>query len=203
MADNGALYAIIGGLAVAVAGGGLYIAHEHGAFDSRTIAAVTAPAAVPVPAPSPAPAQPSTPAPPAADASQVPGQVPGQITGQIQRLIVDARRAITRGDLKAADRALDQAERLEPRSSDVAAARNDLQRAQQQAQRVERGVDLLVERARAAIARRDYAAADRLLDQAESIDARDRDVQQARAELDTAQRKPDRGRDNDTGPGRR
>lgn len=181
MADNGALYAIIGGLAVAVAGAGLYIAHQHGAFDSRTIAAVTAPSTVPVPAPSPAPAQPST-------------QPPAGETPQLQRLVADARRAITRGDYPAADRALDQAESLDSRSPDVTAARRDLQSAQQQAQRIERGVDLLVDRARAAIARHDYAAADRLLDQAESIDARDRDVQQARAELDKARQPPDRDR---------
>ena len=184
MADSAAPYAIIGGLAVVVAGAGLYIAQEHGAFDSRTIAAVTAPSAVPVPAPSPSPTL--TPTTPTAEMSQV------------QRLVADARRAITRGDLAAAGRALDQAEPLDPRSTEVAAVRQDLRHAQQQVQRIERGVDTLVERARAAIARRDYAAADRLLDQAESIDGRDRAVQQARAELDTAQRAPDRN-----GPGRR
>ena len=123
MADSGAPYALIGGLAVVVAGAGLFIAHEHGAFDSRTIAAVTAPSAVPVPAPSPT----LTPTTPTAEMTPV------------QRLVDDARRALTRGDLAAADRALDQAE---------------------------------------------------------SIDSRDRDVQQARAELDAAQRTPERG-DND------
>jgi hypothetical protein len=191
MADNGALYAIIGGLAVAVAGAGLYIAHQHGAFDSRTIAAVTAPSTVPVPAPSPAPA-------PAPAESTAEGT-------QLQRLIADARRAITRGDFAAADRALDQAESVDERSPDVTAARGDLQHARQEAKRVERGVDLLVERARAAITRHDYAAADRLLDQAESLDSRDRDVQQARAELNKAQQAPDRdrGRDDRNGPGRR
>jgi uncharacterized protein HemY len=185
MADSGGLYALVGGLAVALAGAGLYIAQQHGAFDSRTIAAVTAPATVPVPAPLPATV------PPTAD------------TTPLQRLVADARRAITRGDFAAADRALDQAQALDPHSPDVTAARGALKDAQRQAQRVERGVDLLVDRARAAIARGDYPAADKLLDQAESLDARDRDVQQARAALEKAQQAPDRHRDDRNGPGRR
>ena len=60
--------------------------------------------------------------------------------------------------------------------------------AAQQADRDNRRVDGLVAQARSAIAHRDYATADRLLDQAERIDARDRDVQQARAELNAATR---------------
>jgi len=190
MADSGAPYAIIAGLAVAVAGAGLYIAHQHGAFDARTIAAVTAPSAVPVPAPS-------------SSATLTPTPATTAEVNQVQRLIADARRAITRGDFAAAGRALDQADSVDPLSAEVTTARQDLRHAQQQVQRVERGVDTLVDRARAAIARRDYAAADRLLDQAETIDARDRDVQQARAELDNAQHAPERGRDDRNAPGRR
>jgi len=72
----------------------------------------------------------------------------------------------------------------------VIAARRDLRDAQQHAQRQntqqDNRVEGLVAQARAAILRHDYATADRLLDQAEGIDSHDRQVQQARAELDTA-----------------
>jgi hypothetical protein len=122
------------------------------------------------------------PAPPPAVPS---GPTAAQIQ-QLNALVVDARRAITRADFDSADRALDQAERIDPRSSDVIAARRDLRDAQQHAQRQDNRVDGLVAQARSAIAYHDYATADRLLDQAESIDPRDRQVQQARAELNTA-----------------
>ena len=110
-----------------------------------------------------------------------------------QQLVVDARRAITRGDYGAADRALDQAERLNPQSAEVIAARRDLREAQQRAGRNDRlRLDELVTQARAAIGRHDYAGADRLLDQAEQIDGRDNSIKQARAELATARLHTDR-----------
>ena len=110
-----------------------------------------------------------------------------------QQLVSDARRAITRGDYAAADRALDQAERLNPQSADVIAARRDLREAQQRAGRNEHHrVDELVTQARAAIGRHDYGAADRLLDQAEQIDGRDNSIRQARAELANARVQADR-----------
>ena len=74
-------------------------------------------------------------------------------------------------------------------------ARAELATQQQQASRDNRRVDDLVAQARAAISHHDYGAADRLLDQAENIDRHDHDVQQARAELNAAQRPQ--------GPGRR
>ena len=187
MANNGALYGIIGALGVVVVAGGLYIAKQNGAFDSSTISTMTAPATVPVPAPAPAP-QTTAPKP-----APVPPPPPTAQLNQLQLLVADARRAITRGDFAAADRALVQAERIDPRSTDVIAARRDLRDAERQANRGDRRIDGLVAEARAAIARHDYVAADRLLGQAEQIDARDRDVLQARSELDTARQA---GRDN-------
>ena len=68
-------------------------------------------------------------------------------------------------------------------------ARAELANARLQADRENQRVDQLVAQARAAISRHDYAAADRFLDQAENIDRRDRDVQQARAELNAAQQR--------------
>ncbi len=197
MASNGPLYGIIGALGVAVIGGGLYIANEKGAFTTPAPTVATAPAPAPVsavPAP-PAPRPPviaPQPAPPA-------GPTAAQVQ-QLNQLVGDARRAITRGDFASADRALDQAERIDPHSTDVSAARRDLRDAQQHANRQDSRIDTLVAQARAAIARHDYVQADRLLDQAEGIDARDRDVQQARAELNAASR-PSSG--PGPGPGRR
>jgi tetratricopeptide (TPR) repeat protein len=191
MANNGALYGIIGALGVVVVVGGLYIAKENGAFDPSTIATVTAPSTVPVPAPSPPPAPP----PPQAAAPKpapAPSPPPAAQINQLQLLVTDARRAITRGDFAAADRALMQAERIDPRSTDVIAARRDLHDAQQQAARGENHrIDTLVAGARTAIARHDYPQAERLLDQAEQIDARDHSIRQARAELATARQQAD------------
>jgi len=120
MANNGALYGIIGALGVVVVAGGLYIAKQNGAFDSSTISTMTAPATVPVPAPAPAP-QTTAPKP-----APVPPPPPTAQLNQLQLLVADARRAITRGDFAAADRALVQAERIDPRSAEVSAARRDL-----------------------------------------------------------------------------
>lgn len=195
MAGNGPLYGVIGALGVAVIGGGLYIANEKGAFTATapTVAATTpAPAPTPAPVPRPPAVTPQPAPPPAVPASPTAAQAQ-----QRDQLVLDARRAITRADFAAADRALDQAERIDPRSADVIAARRDLREAQRHAARQDYKVDALVAQARAAIARHDYVQADRLLDQAEDIDARDRDVQQARAELNAA--RPNRG----PGPGRR
>ncbi len=187
MASNGMLYGLVGALGVAVVGGGLYIANDKGAFTTKP-APVVAPAPAPVATP-PAPVL----RPPVATPAPQPAAPSGPSASQVQQLntlVLDARRAITRGDFASADRALDQAERIDPRSSDVIAARRDLRDAQQHAQRQnsqqDNRVEALVAQARAAILRHDYVTADRLLDQAEGIDSRDREVQQARAELNTA-----------------
>lgn len=114
---------------------------------------------------------------------------------RIDEMVQQARAAIGRHDYAEADRQLDQAEKIDPRDNGVKQARAELATARGQANRDDRRVDDLVKQARASIARHDYAGADKLLDQAETIDRRDRDVQQARAELNAAQRP--------AGPGRR
>lgn len=197
MANNSILYGLVGALGVVVVGGGLYIAKENGAFaPAATVVATPAPAPTPAPALRPAPPPPvATPRPTPPPA--VPSGPTAAQAEQLNQLVMDARRAITRGDFASADRALEQAERIDPRSSDVSAARRDLRDAQQQANRQDNRqgnhVDALVAQARAAIQRHDYATADRLLDQAENIDPRDRQVQQARAELNAVER-PGSGR---------
>ena len=181
--NNGMLYGIIGALCVAVVGGGIYMfkTSDKGPVTPPVVATQPAPVAPPVvAAPRPSPPVPATPAGPTAAQNE-----------QVRQLVLDARRAITRADFASAERALDQAEGIDPRSSDVIAARQDLRDAQQRAARIDRRVDALVAMARAAIARRDYIAADRALDEAERIDRRDRDVLQARAELEAAQQRPE------------
>jgi hypothetical protein len=197
MASNGALYGIIGALGVVVIGGGLYIAKQEGAFGpADTTAAVTAPQA---PASAPAPSPP-IPKPPVAAAPQpAPAPPPPASNGGraeailVQQLVQDARHAIARGDFLAADRALDQAERLAPKSPDVVAARRDQREAQHRASRTDdQRVDELVRQARAAVGRHDYAGAEHLLNQAEQIDMRDNSIRQARAELANARLQADR-----------
>lgn len=202
LATNGMLYGIIGALGVAVMGGGAYIAKVNGAFDSAPPTTMATPApATPAPKPAPVTASAATPKPPAPPVATAPPPGPTAAQAeQVRTLVLDARRAITRGNFDNAERALDQAERIDPRSADVIAARRDLREQQQQARRDDRRgdrrVDGLVAQARAAIASHDYMAADRLLDQAEGIDSHDRGVQQARAELDASTHR-------DRGPGRR
>jgi tetratricopeptide (TPR) repeat protein len=208
--NNGLLYGIIGVMGAALVGGGLYLYKDRGLSDDAT-SPLTA-AAPQAPAPAPAAPAPVVVTPPATGPAII---VPAPNTAhidQVNALVADARRAITRGDFQTADRALTQAERLEPRAAEVVSARRDLREAQMRDARQDRRVDGLVAQARAAIARRDYVAADRYLDEAERLDNRDRDVQQARTELNQAQRPapdrpgPDRGdrdgRDNG-GTGRR
>jgi tetratricopeptide (TPR) repeat protein len=190
--NNGALYAIIGALGVAVVGGGIYLFKDSARDTAQSPPVTTAPAPAPVAA-APLPAPPRAPV--------VPATPPPAQTTQVQQLLGDARRLITRGDFTAADRALDQAERLAPNSTEVAAVRRDLREAQRNTARRDNRIDGLVAQARPAIARRDYAAADRALDEAERIDGRDSDVQKARNELAEAQR-PDRDRPVRDGPRR-
>lgn len=200
MASNGALYGVIGALGVVVVAGGAYVAQQNGAFGPITPSPSTlTPAPVTPPPLPPAASTPATPPPVAAAPPAPPSGPTAAQREQMRQLVLDARRAITRGDFASADRALDQAERIDPRSPDVVAARHDLQSARHQANRDDRRVDSLVAQARAAIARHDYAQADRLLDQAEGIDSRDRQVQQARAELNDAQRQNRSGQEPNQG----
>lgn len=125
---------------------------------------------------------------------------------RFEPLLAEARAAIARRDFVGADRILLQAERVDPRDRDVQQTRAALNEAYRQAGGTtprpdtstpdNRRIDALVAEARNAIARRDYATADRLLDQAEGLDPRDRTVQQARGQLRDAQQPG-------WGPGRR
>ena len=118
--------------------------------------------------------------------------------GQVEPLVERARRAIERGDFVAADRALDEAERIDANSPAVIDARRDLRAAQRQGNQPDRQQDMrvtaLVTAARAAIALGDFPSADRALDEAERIDPRDPAVRQVRAELQDAVQRPRQNR---------
>jgi hypothetical protein len=200
--SNNAIYGAVAVLGLAVMGGAVYLASQDGrSGDTAKTAAAppasTAPTATPSPAPTPsAPAAtpatpPPVPKPPATATPQQPAPSPAQAPSmaqleQVRALVIDARRAIVRADFAAAERALVQAERIDPRSTDVIAARRDFRDVQERAARGDRPIDALITEARGAIARQDWTAAEQLLAQADQIDAKDRGVQAARAELANA-----------------
>ncbi len=103
----------------------------------------------------------------------------------VQRLVAQARQAIQRKDFDAAERALREAERLDPRSQAVQQARRELAAARAQEQN-EENIARLVGQARQAIQRKDFDAAERALREAERLDPRSTAVQQVKRELAAA-----------------
>jgi hypothetical protein len=191
---NGLLYALLGALSVVVVGGGFYI------YQNSQEQPVMAQAPPPAPAATPAPAAKPTPPPPPQQAAPA-GPSASQLA-QARAAITDARRMAARGDFTGAEMALQGADRAVPGLAETAAARREIAdlrttRGDGRRDRVERRQDAtriatLVDAARAAIARRDYNAADRALDEAERIDAHDPAVQRARNELLEAAARPGR-----------
>jgi hypothetical protein len=188
---NGLLYALLGALSVVVVGGGFYIYQNNQEQPSMAQAPPAPPAPAAKPAPAPPPPQQAAPAGPSA--SQL---------AQARAVIIDARRMAARGDFTGAETALQAADRAVPGFAETAAARREIAdlrttRGDGRRDRAEQRQDAtriatLVEAARAAIARRDYNAADRALDEAERIDARDPAVLRARNELLEAAARPGR-----------
>jgi tetratricopeptide (TPR) repeat protein len=106
----------------------------------------------------------------------------GQLATQLDR----ARAAIGQNDAAAANKALAEAEKLNPQAPEIAQLRQALQAAQQkETHRNSRIVELLTTM-REAIARHDFAAADGALNEAARIDIRDPAIDQARIELTRA-----------------
>jgi hypothetical protein len=120
----------------------------------------------------------------------------------VRTAIADARQMAARGDFAGAEMALQGADRTVPNLAETAAARREIAelrttRGDARRDRPERRQDAvriasLVDAARAAIARRDYNAADHALDDAERIDAKDPAVVRARNELLEATARPGR-----------
>jgi hypothetical protein len=193
---NGLLYGLIGALCVVVAGGGYYIYRNNQEPPSVSQTApppAPAPAATPAPAPRPQQAAPAPQAPAGPSASQL---------AQAHAAIADARRMAARNDFAGAETALQGADRIVPGLAETAAARREIAdlattRGDARRDRADRRQDAtriatLVDVARAAIARRDYGAADRALDEAERIDSRDAAVIRTRNELQEAAARPGR-----------
>ena len=188
---NGLLYALLGALSVVVVGGGFYIYQNN--QEQPLVAQAPPPAPAPAAKPAPAPPPPQQAAPAGPSASQL---------AQARAAITDARRMAARGDFTGAEMALQGADRAVPGFAETAAARREIAdlastRGDGRRDRADRRQDAmriatLVEAARTAIARRDYAAADRALDEAERIDAQDPAVVRARNELQEAAARPGR-----------
>jgi hypothetical protein len=110
---------------------------------------------------------------------------------RIQKLLADARAALQRKDLAAAERALAEAEKLDRDAAPVKAVRADLDKAKRDAagdrEKVDR-IQKLVAEARAALLKKDLAAAERAVVEAEKLDKEAPPVKAARAELDKAKR---------------
>lgn len=106
--------------------------------------------------------------------------------GQLATQLTQARTAIDQGDSAAAEKALAEAERLNPQAPEIAGLRQALQAAQQKETNHKNRITALLTAMREAIARHDLTAADRALNEAARIDVRDPLVEQARIELNRA-----------------
>ena len=103
----------------------------------------------------------------------------GSLAQQLRR----ARLAIEHDDAPAAEAALADASRIKPDAPEVAALRAALQQAQEKAARRETRIAQALARMREAVARRDFAAADSALNEAERIDVQNPSLRRARGEL--------------------
>ena len=185
---NGLLYGMIGALCVVVAGGGFYI-YQSNQPKPAPVAAQTAPVPAPA-APAPPVQAAPRPAPPPAPAGPSASQL-----GQARASIADARRLAARGNFGDAEAALQNADAIVPGFAETALARReiaDMRTARGQTGRQNNQLPALIAAAREAIARHDYGAADRALDEAEKIDARNPAVLQTRNELLEAVARPAR-----------
>jgi hypothetical protein len=112
---------------------------------------------------------------------------------RVQKLIAEARTALQRKDLAASERAVSEAEKLDRDAPAVKAVRADLDKAKRDAggdrEKAER-VRKLVADARAALQRKDLAAAERAVSEAEKLDRDAAAVKAVRAELDAAKGAP-------------
>jgi hypothetical protein len=169
---------------------------EAGSTSKSSQTAKPAPeAAQAAPIPAPAPPVQAIPKPP----PPAPAGPSGYQLGQARASIADARRLAARGNFGDAETALQNADKVVPGFAETALARReiaDMRTARGQTGRQDNRQDnrlaALLATAQAAIARHDYAAADRALDEAEKIDARDPAVVQTRNELLEAATRPAR-----------
>ncbi|MBN9090997.1 MAG: hypothetical protein J0J01_29130 [Reyranella sp.] len=103
----------------------------------------------------------------------------GGHASQIKR----AQLAIEHDDAPAAEAALAEASRLKPDAPEIATLRTALQQSQEKTSRREARIAQALTRMREAVARRDFAAADSALNEAERIDIQNPSIRRARGEL--------------------
>jgi uncharacterized protein HemY len=115
----------------------------------------------------------------------------GNLATQLQR----ARLAIEHDDNPAAEAALGEAARIKPDAPEIASLRAALQQAQDKAAQREARIAAALGRMREAVARRDFAAADSALNEAERIDVQNPTIRRARGELARARGAQANGRD--------
>lgn len=107
----------------------------------------------------------------------------GQLAAQLER----ARNALDLGDNAVAEQAIAQAERLNAPAPAIAELRASLQAAQQKDTHKDDHIASLLAEMRTAAARHDFATANRALNEAARIDIQNRDVLEARDELNKEQ----------------
>jgi len=103
----------------------------------------------------------------------------GGFASQVKR----AQLAIEHDDVPAAEAAIAEANRLKPDAPEIATLRTALQQSQDKAARREARIAQVLQRMREAVARRDFAAADSALNEAERIDIQNPSIRRARGEL--------------------
>ncbi len=103
----------------------------------------------------------------------------GQLKTQLER----ARLAIEHNDKATAEKALTEAERLNPQEPQIASLRQQLQESEQKQEHRNGRVTELLAKMREDIARGDFAAADGELNAAERVDVTDPAIRDARREL--------------------
>src|SRR5580704_9716870 len=185
-------YGAVGALAVVVVAGAVYFFDRSPTASPATTADGANPPAAADPSSAATPSVAANPATPAVNPNEpvVPSEAQ---TDQIARLLGDAHRLAADGNFAEAKAALDkadavnkalaEAEKLNPQAPEIAQLRQALLAAQQkETHRNSRIVELLTTM-REAIARHDFAAADGALNEAERINIRDPAVDQARSEL--------------------
>jgi hypothetical protein len=103
----------------------------------------------------------------------------GSLAQQLQR----AQLAIEHDDTATAEAALGEASRIQPNAPEIAALRATLKQSQEKTGRREAQIAQALARMREAVARRDFAAADSALNEAERIDLQNPSIRRARGEL--------------------
>jgi hypothetical protein len=107
-----------------------------------------------------------------------------------------ARLAVEHDDVATAEAALSEASRIKPEAPEIAELRTALQTAKAKSARREARIADALGRMREAVAKRDFAAADRALNEAERIDLQDPSVRRARGELARARGAQQNSSDN-------